>query len=162
LRQGIQVWRRLVDYKVNGRYCRQALEKDPLLLTKGAGIWVGDDGKAPFDDTPLYAFLLAFVLLTLYKEWGLMDPLLLRRELLRTLSSPRGVEKLMEGAWEVLFRHGNPVPLQLASYALEEGREELLARTLRSYREGSLDRVLLDALSLGRNHLRSLFKERRA
>ncbi len=151
----------MVYYKVRVRYRRQALEKDPLLLTKGAGIWVGDGEKASFDDPPLYAFLLAFVLLTLYREWGLMDPLLLRRELLRALSSPKEVEKLMEGAWEVLLRHGNPVPLQLASYALEVGREELLARALR-HKEGDLGRVLLDALSLGRNHLRSLFKERRA
>ncbi len=161
MRQGIQVRQHLVYYKVRVRYRRRALEKDPLLLTKGAGIWVGDDERVSFDDTPLYAFLLAFVLLTLYREWGLMDLLLLKRELLRTLSSPKEVEKLMEGAWEVLLRHGNPVPLQLASYALEGGREELLARALR-HREEDLDRVLLDALSLGRNHLRSLFKERRA
>ena len=144
------------------RYYRQALEKDPLLLTKGAGIWVGGDEKIPFDDTPLYAFLLAFVLLTLYKESGLLDPLLLKRDFLRTLSSPKEVRKLIETAWDVLLRYGNSVPLQLASFALEGGREELLARALRSHREGDLDLILLDALSLGRNHLRSTFKERRA
>jgi hypothetical protein len=144
------------------RYCRQALEKDPLLLTKGAGVWVGGDEKTPFDDAPLYAFLLAFVLLTLYRERGLLDPLLLKRNLLKTLSSPEEVGKLIETAWEVLLHYGNPVPLQLTSYALDEGREELLTRALRSHREGGLDRVLLDALSLGRNHLRSAFKERRA
>jgi len=143
------------------RYRRQALEKDPLLLTKGTGVWVGSDEENPFDDTPLYAFLLAFVLLNLYRESGLLDPFILKREFLKTLSSPREVEKLIEGAWEVLFHYGSPVPLQLASFALEEGREELLARALRSHREGDLDQVLLDALSLGRNHLRSAFKERR-
>jgi len=122
---------------------------------------VGSDEKIPFDDTPLYAFLLAFVLLTLYREWGLLDPLLLKRNLLKTLSSPEEVGRLIEIAWEVLFHYGNAVPLQLASFALEVGREELFARALRSHREGDLDQVLLDALSLGRNHLRSAFKERR-
>lgn len=123
---------------------------------------MGSDEKFPFDDTPLYAFLLAFVLLTLYREWGLLDPPLLKRDLLKTLSSPKEVGKLIEDAWEVLLHHGNSVPLQLASFALEEGREELLARALRFHQEGDLDRILLDALSLGRNYLRSAFKERKA
>lgn len=143
------------------RYCREDLEKNPLLLTNGTGVWVGVDEKVPFDDTPLYAFALAFVLLTLYKEWGLLNPLLLKRDLLKTLSSPNEVKKLMEVAWEVLLHHGNSVPLQLASFALEKGREELLAKATHFDREGDLDRVLLDALSLGRNHLRNAFKERR-
>jgi len=123
---------------------------------------VGGDEEISFYDAHLYAFLLAFVLLTLYREWGLLDPLLLKRDLLKTLSSPEGVEKLIEAAWEVFLRHGNSVPLQLASFALEGGREELLTRALRSHREGDLDRILLDALSLGRNHLKSAFKERRS
>jgi hypothetical protein len=144
------------------RYYREDLEKNPLLLTNGTGVWVRGDKKISFDDTPLYAFALAFVLLILYREWGLLDPLLLKRDLLKALSSPEEVGKLIEVAWEVLLHHGNSVPLQLASFALEEGREELLAKALRSHRKGDLDRILLDALSLGRNHLRSAFKERRA